>query len=321
MFLPLFSVLSPAGPRARLSILIFHRVLEKSDPLFPDEPDAKRFDQLLGWIESWFNVLPLDEGVQRLRTGTLPERAAAITFDDGYADNFKVALPILRAHGLPATFFVATGYIDGGRMWNDTIIESVRRTELRRCDLTARGLSTFELTTNAERRKAIETIIRWAKYLPTEERLAFAAHIADEAMVPLPNDLMMTSDNLVDLHRAGMQIGAHTVTHPILARLNDRDAEAEIAGSKAFLEAVLGKGIGLFAYPNGKFGEDWLPEHAAIVRRLGFEAAVSTAPGVAMKDCDLMRLPRFTPWDRTRARYGLRLARNLLQKTQVELTG
>jgi peptidoglycan/xylan/chitin deacetylase (PgdA/CDA1 family) len=311
MFAPLFSVLSPTGARARLSIMIFHRVLATRDPLFPDEPDAERFDQLLGWIQSWFNVLPLDEGAKRLRTGSLPARAAALTFDDGYADNFDIALPILRAHGLSATFFIATGYIDGGRMWNDTIIESVRRTKLSRWDLSAQGLSAFELTTDGERRRAIDKIIGAVKHLPPEERSAVTAQIADEANVPLPNDLMMTSDNLVDMRRAGMQIGAHTVTHPILARLEDRKAEQEISGSKAFLEGLLGERIGLFAYPNGKPAEDWRPEHAAMVRRLGFEAAVSTAPGTATRNSDPMQLPRFTPWDRTRARFGLRLAANL----------
>jgi peptidoglycan/xylan/chitin deacetylase (PgdA/CDA1 family) len=123
----LFNALSPGADRARLSILIFHRVLPKADPLFPDEVDAERFDHICAWVRQWFNVLPLPDAARRLREGSLPPRALAITFDDGYADNFDVALPILQRHGLVASFFVATGFIDGGRMWNDTLIESVRR--------------------------------------------------------------------------------------------------------------------------------------------------------------------------------------------------
>ena len=110
----LIRYLSPSGTRARLSILIFHRVLPEPDPLAPELPDRVRFEQILQWLKSWLNVLPLDQAVRRLSTGTLPERAASITFDDGYADNCTVALPLLLKHGLPATFFIATGFLDGG---------------------------------------------------------------------------------------------------------------------------------------------------------------------------------------------------------------
>ena len=127
--------LSPAGSRARLSILIFHRVHPVPDSLYPDEPDARRFTEILDWAANWFNVLPLPEAVERLRSGSLPDRAAAITFDDGYADNCVVALPILRQHGMHATFFVATAFMNGGRMWNDTVIEAVRRVATPEFDL------------------------------------------------------------------------------------------------------------------------------------------------------------------------------------------
>src|ERR1035437_9290941 len=93
---PLFHVLSPARSKARLSVLIFHRVSLDPDPLFPDEMYAARFNEVCGWLGSWFNVLPLDQAVAHLNTGTLPARAACITFDDGYADNFHVAMPILQ---------------------------------------------------------------------------------------------------------------------------------------------------------------------------------------------------------------------------------
>lgn len=113
MWRPLFSTLSPAGSGARLSILIFHRVLPAPDPLFPGEPDAQRFDEICRWLAKWFRVLDLNDALAGLRRGDLPARAAAITFDDGYADNSDVAVPILQRHGLTATFFIATGYVDG----------------------------------------------------------------------------------------------------------------------------------------------------------------------------------------------------------------
>src|SRR6185503_4669404 len=106
------------GPfSSSLSILIYHRVLHAPDPLFPEEVWAEQINSQLEVVKRWFTVLPLSDAVARLRTGRLPRRAACITFDDGYADNAVEALPILRRQGMPATFFVATGFIDGGRMW------------------------------------------------------------------------------------------------------------------------------------------------------------------------------------------------------------
>ena len=141
-----FSLASPAGAHARLSILIFHRVFAERDPLFPDEPDIVRFDEILGWVKQWLNVLPLEEAVVRLRSGSLPARAAAITFDDGYADNLTCAVPVLAKHGLNATFFIATGFTDGGRMWNDTVIESIRSATVPEIDCSFLGLEPVSYT-------------------------------------------------------------------------------------------------------------------------------------------------------------------------------
>lgn len=306
-----FRTLSPAGANGRLSVLIFHRVLPTLDPLFPDLPDAKRFSAILGWMKSWFNVLPLDQAARQLNLGTLPARAAAITFDDGYADNVTVALPILRQRELAATFFIATGFLDGGRMWNDTIIEAIRRCTLPRLSLDDIALGTHSLATLSERRGAIEALIAAVKYLPVDQRSALVDRIAERAGVKPPTDLMMTVDQVKAMRRSGMQIGAHTVSHPILTRLPPADARREMADSKMRLETILGEKVSLFAYPNGKPGEDFSEEHAVLAREIGFDAAFTTAPNAARVGSDIMQLPRFTPWDRSRLRFGVRLALNL----------
>jgi peptidoglycan/xylan/chitin deacetylase (PgdA/CDA1 family) len=311
---PLFSLLSPAGPRARLSVLIFHRVLRAPDPLLPGEMDAERFDQVCRWLASWFNVLPLDDAVRRLRGATLPARAAAITFDDGYADNHDVALPILQRHGLSATFFVATGFLDGGRMWNDTVIEAVRRTSAQQWDLDACGLpevTRLELASLAQRQAAIPQLLNAIKYLEPGRRDAVVAGVARIAAADLPHDLMMSSEHVRRLHQAGMQVGAHTVTHPILARLPAAAARKEVAESKHALEQLLQERVALFAYPNGKPQQDYGREAVDIVAQCGFDAALSTAWGSARQGGDRYQLPRFTPWDRARTRFGLRMLRNL----------
>ena len=304
--------LSPAGVNARLSILIFHRVLAAPDPLFPSEATVETFDAQMGLLKSVFNVLPLPEAVARLKSGTLPARAACITFDDGYADNLELALPILQRHGLHATFFIATSYLNGGRMFNDTVIESLRQCQLDRLDLSDLGLGAHDLGSHAAKVQAIGKILPQVKYLALDARDDVVAQIAARAGAgKLPNDLMMTTRQLRALHAAGMEIGGHTHRHPILAKLGREHARDEIAAGKAWLEETLGAPVRMFAYPNGKPGADYLPQQADIVRELGFEGAVSTQRGVSTCSSDLFQLPRFTPWDVNRTAYALRLLQNL----------
>jgi peptidoglycan/xylan/chitin deacetylase (PgdA/CDA1 family) len=303
--------LSPAGRRGRLTIVNFHRVHAHPDPLYPQEMHAVLFRQRMCWLREWFNVIPLADAVGALEHGTLPERALAVTFDDGYADNATVALPILRELGLHATFFIAASFIDGGRMWNDTIIEAVRAARGPILDLSAVGLGRYPLPTAEARREAIESIVRCVKYLSPQEREASVNGIARNAACDLASNLMMSTSQLRSLAASGMGIGAHTMSHPILCSLDDVSSQREIAEGREVLEALLGQPVTLFAYPNGKPGRDYRKVHVRIVRDLGFAAAVSTARGAAATDSDRWQLPRFAPWDRTALRYGLRLAHNL----------
>lgn len=311
--LPL-TLLSPAGARGRLSTLIYHRVLPQPDPLFPDLPDAARFEAQMRWVRDWFNVLPLAQAVDRLQRGTLPERALAITFDDGYADNEELATPILRRLGLTATFFVATGYVGGGLMWNDRVIEALRACRTDDIDLTSLGLGRLQIRTPALRRQAIDRVLAKIKHLDYAEREAAVATIIAIAGDPPMPRLMMRPEQIVRLRTSGMSVGAHTMSHPILARLGAKSAWAEIGGSRERLEAILHERIDLFAYPNGAPGRDYTAEHVQMVRRCGFKAAVSTAWGVARRESDPHQLPRFTPWDRSRTRFGARLALNLTRR-------
>lgn len=313
MFRTAFSLASPAGPRAGVTILIFHRVLPEPDPLFPAEVDARRFDVIMGWIKNWFNVLPLSEAVERLQAGSLPSRAAAITFDDGYADNYQVALPILQRHGLPATFFIAVGFLDGGRMFNDTVIETVRRCTEPVLDLAGLGLGRYDLSSITAKRQAIPKLLGQIKYQSLEQRLEMVDAVAEVANVTLPDDLMMTGSQLKGLYQAGMGVGAHTVHHPILSKLEPGQAEREIADGRDFLQALLGVSVTLLAYPNGKPDTDYQQVHTQMAQRLGFKAAVSTSWGVARRCSDIFQLPRFTPWECARWRFGLSLLQNYIR--------
>lgn len=300
-------VAEATGPR-RLSVLIFHRVLPNWDPLLPAEPHAASFDRLMALVARGFRVLKLGEAVDALRAGALPARALTITFDDGYADNAEIALPILQRHGLAATFFVATGFLDGGRMFNDTVIECVRATRREALDLHELGLGSRSTASIAERRALIDELLPRVKYLSLAEREDFLRRLLRAAGEPtLPEPAMMRSEQVVQLHRAGMEIGGHTVNHPILKLLPDGEAEREILQGRQRLQSLVDAPVEVFAYPNGQPDKDYDARHAWMVRQLGFRAAVTTAAGTARPGADPFELPRFTPWDGAPWRWAARL--------------
>ena len=307
MFRFVGNLLSPAGDRGNLSILSYHRARAIADPILHDEIDAATFEQHMAMLAADFNVLPLGEACARLVRGELPARAACVTFDDGYADNEQTALPILKRFKLPATFFVATGFIDGGIMFNDGVIEAVRHAPGGTHDLSQFGLGHCELGDSSSRRAAIEAIIGRIKYLPVSERSALVEELATVLRSRVPGDLMMRPAQIKRLYDEGMEIGGHTVNHPILSVLGAEQALDEIMGGKRRLEEICGAPVTLFAYPNGKPGRDYGPRDVGLVREAGFAAAVSTIGGVARRGSDVFQLPRINPWERSPRRLGVRL--------------
>lgn len=246
-----------------------------------------------------------------MRKNSLPERSAAITFDDGYADNLEYALPVLQRYRLHATFFIASGFIGGGRMWNDTVIESVRSTVARSIDASFLGLGELAVSSVEEKRAALSVLIPSLKHLKPGLRSESVCRLAETCEAKLPSDLMLTHEQLLALRDAGMTIGAHTVSHPILATLNDSGrARREIADSRDFPKEhyaslslyLLIRMASLVAITKGNTPTWCVPS----VFRLPF----STNWGVCSNKSDVFQLPRFTPWDAPRWRFGLRMLRN-----------
>jgi peptidoglycan/xylan/chitin deacetylase (PgdA/CDA1 family) len=294
----------------RLSVVAYHRVLAEPDPLLPDEPAAAVFEQKMRWLRDVFNVIPLSEGVAGLRSGKLPPRAVAITFDDGYANNATIAAPILARLGLHATFFIASGYLDGGRMFNDTVVEAVRAARGEELDLTSVGLGRHSIDSPAARRRAIAAIIAAIKYEPVEQRIRVSEEVARVVGAPLPTDLMMSSEQAARLAASGFTLGAHTANHPILARLEAGAARREIETGRHRVEELAGQRVGLFAYPNGTPGRDYTAETVRLVREAGFDGAVSASPGAARIGSNPFEIPRATPWDAQLLRFAARMWNN-----------
>ncbi len=312
VFRRLFDALSLS--ESKLNILIYHRVLAEPDPLRPWEIDAKNFENHLSWLTNTFNVIPLRDGVQAMRDGTLKNRSLCITFDDGYLDNLEVALPLLKKYKMPATFFCTSAFIGGGMMWNDQIIEAVRSWPSESISVSELALDNLPLNTLEDRAKSAEKILNKLKYIEKTGRANIAQTLFEESGAN-PGQQMMSAKEILHMHNQGMEIGGHTHNHPILSNLNSDNARYEIEHNKKTLEAIINQKISSFAYPNGKPGKDFLVEHSQMVSDLGYETAVSTSPGVSDHDTNTLQLPRFTPWDKSRDKFLLRLALNHFQKT------
>ena len=296
--------------KQKLLILTYHRVIPDPDAHDPDDISESQFDMQVSVFSKYFNPLTLSDAASRLRDGKLPARAVCVTFDDGYRDNAELALPILRRHQVPATFFVATSFLDGGIMWNDRVIQSVRRFAGDNIDLRDLGLGEHAVATNAQRMATYKTLIGQLKHLPQEERLARCLAVGELLGVAAPTDLMMETKDLLTLRDAGMEIGGHTQSHPILSVVDDATARAEIGEGKRDLERILDAEIAAFAYPNGRPGKDFERRHAEMVRDAGFSLAVTTAPGCVSSSGNPYQLGRFSVWHRTRPKLIARLMLN-----------
>lgn len=292
-----------------LSVLIFHRVLPTADPLQPDEFDAVRFEQVVQLLAEHCAPLSLADGLRLLDEGRLPPRSVCLTFDDGYADNLTVAAPILARYVVPATVFVASGFLDGGIMWNDQVIEAVRAAQGNNLDLSDLGLGVFSLGTPPERRSSVGAVLRELKYRPLAERQELSAEISRRHAPALASP-MLSRKQLKALSEFGIEVGGHTTNHPILAGLSSAVAQYEIESNKEELEGSLGQKVRFFAYPNGIPGRDFHAEHERMVEEAGYAAALTTEVGVTGKLTNRFSMPRFTPWDRSRVKFLVRLLGN-----------
>ncbi len=303
------NAIAPSGKGdGRLCIVNYHRILARSDPLLESEPSIDTFRWQIALLHQCFNVMPLAQAVKTLTTDRMPPRAVAITFDDGYRSTHDLALPILREFDMPATVFVTTGHIeDESSMWNDVILEAIRRLPPTSIDLRELGLAVYPMQSPEDRKRTATALTECCKYLPPSARNTLTGKLQALAHTDLRQDLMLTAEMVRTLSKNGIDIGGHTVNHPILTRIDDEAARREIVDSKQQLEAIIGKPVTLFAYPNGKRGFDFDERHVRMVREAGFQAAFTTATGAATRHDDGFEIPRSRPWDKSRLMFAGRL--------------
>jgi peptidoglycan/xylan/chitin deacetylase (PgdA/CDA1 family) len=300
-------IASAARGNGRLCILTYHRILDAHDSSLMSKMDIDTFRWQMKLLADCFNVLPLHEALHMLRQKRIPPRAVCITFDDGYRSTYDLALPILKQFGLPAAVFTTTAHMDGGNMWNDRIIEAVRMLPNGPLDLREVGLDLHPIVDARNRMEIAAKLNEYAKYLLPSERtnvIDTLEKLAGEAVAP---NLMLSREMIASLSQNGMEIGGHTVTHPILSKIDDDSALSEILENKQVLERIIGKSLRLFAYPNGKVGVDYDERHVRMVEQAGYTAAFTTAMGSASRFNDIYQMPRSLPWDATPFMFGLRL--------------
>ncbi|MFT3717868.1 polysaccharide deacetylase family protein [Pseudorhodoferax sp.] len=315
MLSPLFNMLS----HGKLSVLLFHKVPLQVDPLVPHEPDLATVQGVLEAVGRLFRVLPLADAVVALRAGTLPRRAACITFDDGYQDWVPGVMPVLQRLGMHATFFVTTGQFQGVPVWSERIVHAVRQANVAMTilDLERPGLRDLPMQGPVARSQTVARVGAKLKYMRLSEREEALQHLESLCGVMCQTTPVMPVADLRALHAAGFGIGAHTISHPILRRCDSQEAYREIAASREDLEGLVGGRVDGFAYPNGQFGRDLDVSHVDMVRRAGYRYAVTTDWGVARAGQSVFQLPRFTPWGPSFAKMAWQFARNMLRSPRV----
>jgi peptidoglycan/xylan/chitin deacetylase (PgdA/CDA1 family) len=267
-----------------LVVLNYHRVGVPGDtPLDRAMWDAtiEDFDAQVGFLVRHFDVVGPAE-IDPRRAG----RQVLITFDDGYRDNVAAALPILRAHGATATFFLTTGFLDAPRLsWWDEVAWMVR--------------------TSGREGALIPRLLDRGKALRGTEREGFLHRLgidtgAGRAPALAADGQWMTWAMARELLATGMHVGGHTVNHPILARLDEGTQRAEILGCRARLEAELGIPMRWFSYPNGDRGS-FDARTRSILAEAGVELAFGFDGGFVRRGAawDPLAVPRIAVGPRT----------------------
>jgi peptidoglycan/xylan/chitin deacetylase (PgdA/CDA1 family) len=259
-------------PANTLTVLTYHRVGEGNEPGCYGRIMVRpaQFEQQMAYLAAQATVLSMPDLLAHQATGkALPPRAVLITFDDAYRDFAEQAWPILQRHGLPVTLFVPTAFPDqpARAFWWDWLYRAASLTSRRDPIQSAAGQAA--LATPADRERAFRQWRAYAKTLPHHQAIEWVAQLCTELAVDAPPASVLGWGALRTLAQAGVTLGAHTQTHPLLNRVALAEIRTEVQGSLADLQREIGSAYPVFAYPSGGFNDE-------VVRMVG-EAGVALA--------------------------------------------
>lgn len=265
-------------------VLAYHRVLPSpADEKHYVQPgmyvSVDSFEKHLDCLRSRFNVIPLVELRRRLSDGEDISGCCCLTFDDGWLDNYRYAFAVLEKYQLPATVFLATGFVGSERLfWPDelafflagmTVEELVRKTPELAEPLKRSGH-------RPHRPVPLDEVIELLKTWPQDDRERFLAALRRDGGAACPERLLMSWDEARSMQASGLvDFGSHTQNHVLLDQASAPEVKRELEQSRRDIHDQLGVETDLFAYPNGNY----TPAHLSALTRAGYRAAVTTRKG------------------------------------------
>ncbi|HST20031.1 MAG TPA: polysaccharide deacetylase family protein [Blastocatellia bacterium] len=262
--------------RDRSLIVTYHR-FGSNDAM---KMSARDFRAQIDYLTSRYEIVPLSLIADRIAD---KRRLAAITIDDGYSDAYEIAFPILREYSVPATLFATTDFIDRKIwMWTDKLryLTSRAQNELLETTIGNRALR-LTLNGSGSRERAAERINNALKSISEDDKNRAIDQIAESLCVEIPDvppdDLgPITWEQAREMDAAAIEIGSHTVTHPILTNVSRAQLRSELVQSRERIESILKRKVDLFCYPNGDYNSEVTSE----VERAGYRCAVTVEPGL-----------------------------------------
>jgi peptidoglycan/xylan/chitin deacetylase (PgdA/CDA1 family) len=262
----------------------------------------------MGFLARYHKVVSLRDALDHLESGS-PESVLAVTFDDGYQDNYLHAFPILHRYGLPATVFLTTGSLDSrDPLWFEELSGALKNTTNESVNLTIDIPRRLWLRTEAERLAANGRIFQLLRGLTDQERQLHLTDILRELghRRGARQDQMLTWGQIRLMKAGRIDFGGHTVNHPFLSRIPPQQVSWEVSECKRRIEEELQQQVEHFAYPNGR-EEDFVPANKELLRAAGYKAAVTTIWGVNYMSTDRMELRRSGPWEEDPALFACKL--------------
>lgn len=296
--------------RANAQILTYHRVNDDYDPFFPATA-VNFFAQQMEYVADKYRVCTLDEVVKGLFNGDLPDNAIAITFDDGYKDNYLHAFPILKRLKLPATIFLVTDPIEHRRcLWHDRVFLSFRESRVPVLENFGCDGKTYPLRTLLEKCNALDQVLKFLWSLEDEAKAEWIDRLREKLGIvnePDGESLMLDWVDIREMSKHGIGFGSHTKSHPILSKVHPARAKREVEESKKVIEDNLDLPVKHFAYPVGR-QQDLSQLAKKMLRHAGYDCAVTSILGCNDFGQDCFELRRATPWDQDIDSFALRLS-------------
>jgi len=259
----------------------------------PGSLDADELERRLRHLQRHYGFVSIEQALPRLRGeqagGGIP---VLLTFDDGYRSFAEQVHPVVRRLRIPVALFVTTAAVGGSGIWSDDVHHALPCPSLATLELPRSGRA-LKLGTAGSRARAAEELVAELKLIPDRERRRIVRELCERAGSQADRSRrMLTWDELRRLSRDGLiTVGSHTMTHPILSRMGEQEAEREIRESKHELERELGVPVTALSYPNG-CREDFTEQCERAAAGAGYRIAFSTMGGVAHPRCDLYAVPR-----------------------------